>query len=322
MTKEVVSVIIPAFNQADYLRVAIQSALNQTYSELEVLVVDDGSTDHTAQVVLDLIKVDSRLKYLKQDNDKTYGLGARNWGMLNATGEWIALLDQDDLWYPNKIAEQLAAAAFAKNIGCVFCPVDFINKDGITTGSQNDSNLNEYFYSDFLKKNRIYVSSGIFKRHLLAIAGLPNESSGYADWWLWLSISKHTRVIKTNAVLAAYRIQENSFQQEQLRNNRFKFAQDNMLTTLSQFGRVILSQELKAVYRRAVNSQAKLYIRTSYQDLASFNVVSFLKSARMALVLSSGFLGVLKIFLRLILDVPIRAIWALTRQFFGQTKTR
>ncbi len=106
MTGELVSVVIPAYNYGHFIVETVESALRQTYSRLEVIVVDDGSTDDTA---IKLRAFGSRIKYIHQENR---GLSAaRNAGIRAARGEWIALLDADDLWHPDKTSVQLTAAA-------------------------------------------------------------------------------------------------------------------------------------------------------------------------------------------------------------------
>ena len=100
MNAVTVSVVVPAFNQAAYLAQALSSALNQTFNDLEVIVVDDGSTDETRQVCESF--GDPRLRYIYQSNDRTMGIGARNLAILKSRGEWIAVLDQDDCWAPDR----------------------------------------------------------------------------------------------------------------------------------------------------------------------------------------------------------------------------
>src|SRR5690349_8009529 len=100
----VVSVIIPTYNRAYCLEAAIQSALKQTYAGKEIIVVDDGSTDETKSL---LAKYSSNVRILHQSNA---GVGAaRNAGVRAARGEWIAFLDSDDEWIPEKIDVQMRA---------------------------------------------------------------------------------------------------------------------------------------------------------------------------------------------------------------------
>jgi glycosyltransferase involved in cell wall biosynthesis len=109
-----VSVVIAAYNGAQYLPEAIDSALAQTYPKVEVIVVDDGSTDSTAEVVG---AYGARVRYLYQQNAGT--AAARNTGIQSAQGELIALLDQDDRWLPEKLARQVPLFFDEPRVGLV-----------------------------------------------------------------------------------------------------------------------------------------------------------------------------------------------------------
>jgi glycosyltransferase involved in cell wall biosynthesis len=103
-TTPLVSVVLPTFNRAHLLKSALASVLSQTYKNLEIIVVDDASTDDTQQVVA-VIK-DHRLRYIRHVATKG-GSAARNTGILAAIGSYIAFLDDDDEWYPEKVEAQL-----------------------------------------------------------------------------------------------------------------------------------------------------------------------------------------------------------------------
>ncbi len=98
-----VSVILPVYNGEQFVARAIESVLNQTYKELELIVVDDGSSDNSLDVVQSY--ADSRLKVLTKENGGP--ASARNFGIQHCSGEYVALIDQDDLWYPKKLEKQL-----------------------------------------------------------------------------------------------------------------------------------------------------------------------------------------------------------------------
>lgn len=204
-----VSVVIPAYNEAEYLREAVASALAQTFGDLEILVVDDGSTDATAQVCSAFR--DSRLKYIYQANDGTRGIGARNRAMMMATGEWIAPLDQDDRWSPDKLEKQLLCAQQNPNAGVVVCRVRFIDQLGRVTSEQADDLPEGAVFHGVLQRNRYYVASGMFRRSLLSVAGLPDESCGFADWALWAGLTRHAEVAVVHEALADYREHAQSF---------------------------------------------------------------------------------------------------------------
>ena len=103
---ELVSIIMPSYNTATYIRASIESVQNQTYKNWELIIVDDCSTDNTDEVVRPLL-VDQRIRYLK--NDKNSGAAiSRNRALREAKGKWIAFLDSDDLWMPEKLGRQIA----------------------------------------------------------------------------------------------------------------------------------------------------------------------------------------------------------------------
>ena len=117
VTLQRVSVVIPTYNYGHFVAEAVESALKQTYPNLEVIVVDDGSNDDTAER---LRQFGNQIIYIYQQNK---GLSsARNAGIRRATGEWVAFLDADDVWHAEKIAKQLAAVGGDHDIGLIGSP--------------------------------------------------------------------------------------------------------------------------------------------------------------------------------------------------------
>lgn len=115
-----VSVIIPAYNASATVERTISSVVNQTYSNLEVLVVDDGSTDETALLVQSMADADLRIRLLQKSNGGL--VSARNFGIAHASGEFIAPIDADDLWHPEKIAKQVRLMRErGDRVGLVYC---------------------------------------------------------------------------------------------------------------------------------------------------------------------------------------------------------
>ncbi len=225
-----VSVVVPAFNQAAYLRDALASALAQTHSNLEIIVVDDGSTDHTRDVCAALN--DGRIRYVHQANDGTKGIGARNQAMLLAQGDWIALLDQDDLWAPTKIERQLACAARRPESGAVFCRVRFIDGEGRLTGEQRGPLPEGDVFHRMLSGNPYHAVSGMFRRTLLPQVGLPHAHVGLADHALWLSIARRAQVSVLQEPLADYRVHAQGYQEAQRRAGLLRFAHDGWQLTM------------------------------------------------------------------------------------------
>jgi teichuronic acid biosynthesis glycosyltransferase TuaG len=112
-----ISVITPAFNSGNYIAQSIEAVQSQTFTDWELIIVDDGSTDNTKGIVEEFIKSDSRIKYIYQANGKQGK--ARNIAISEANGEYLAFLDSDDLWVPNKLEKQLACI-LEKKVDLVF----------------------------------------------------------------------------------------------------------------------------------------------------------------------------------------------------------
>ncbi len=125
VTDPLVSVILPAYNAARFIGAAIDSVLAQTYSRFELIVVDDGSTDHTASI---LRGYGDRVRYIYQRNARQ--AAARNKGLRHATGELMAFIDADDIWLPQKLEKQVALFRQNPDLGLVYCSLREIDVEG------------------------------------------------------------------------------------------------------------------------------------------------------------------------------------------------
>lgn len=123
----IISVIVPVYNIARYIASTLQSALSQTYRDFEVIVVDDGSTDDTPRIVESFVQSSGgRVCLLRQSN---HGCGAaRNTALDKARGQWIALLDGDDIWQPDKLEKQLTLASRNPRAGLIYCHTEYIDE--------------------------------------------------------------------------------------------------------------------------------------------------------------------------------------------------
>lgn len=126
--EELVSVVVPSYNRAYCLAATVDSALAQTYTNLEVLVVDDGSTDDTADVVARRYRHEPRVRYLRQRNEGVSS--ARNHGLREARGGYVALLDSDDRWFPWKIEAQVRCLEAFPRAGMVWTDMDAVDESG------------------------------------------------------------------------------------------------------------------------------------------------------------------------------------------------
>jgi len=152
-----VSVIIPAYNDAPTIERTISSVLNQTYSNLEVLVVDDGSTDETAVLVRRMADADPRIGLLQKPNGGL--VSARNCGIAHATGEFIAPIDADDLWHPEKIEKQVAVMRDrGDQVGLVYCWSRSIDDHDRVLSDISPCSLRGNVYAALIIRN--FLSSG------------------------------------------------------------------------------------------------------------------------------------------------------------------
>ena len=197
-----ISVIVPCYNQAQYLDECLQSVLDQSYHNWECIIVNDGSPDHTEEVAKKWTEKDFRFKYIDKENG---GLSsARNAGLKEAKGEWILPLDADDR-IGNQYLE-LAEKEFAKNPTIIYCNAEFF---GDKIGAWG---LGEYNYIRMLSGNHIFCSS-FFKKEIVNTVGGYDENikEGREDWDFWLSIlNENSLVVRLDYVGFFYRVKSQS----------------------------------------------------------------------------------------------------------------
>jgi GT2 family glycosyltransferase len=205
-----VSVIIPCYNQGHFLGAAIESCLRQTLRDIEVLVVDDGSTDGTEFVARAAADRDARVKVTSGPNA---GLGAaRNRGLAQAQGQYVNFLDADDLLLPTKLERQLDILESSPDVGLVLCDVQLV--DGNDRPLPGRLRLDRIEHPDGVFE--ALLEAGLFPPHvplvrseLVARAGGFIEDrtlAGHADYLLWLTIAlQGARVATVPESLAAYR---------------------------------------------------------------------------------------------------------------------
>jgi len=201
--KPLVSVVIPTYNGASYIREAVDSALAQKYQPLEVIVVDDGSTDNTEDV---LKPVMGRIRYIKKANGGP--AGARNAGIKEAKGEFIAFLDGDDVWEPHKLTWQMPAFENA-NVGLAYANVSVMDEGGNPLEHTIRLAKSEgLVFEDLFRKNFIPTSTVVARKSCIEKAGYFDENReliSVEDYDLWLKIAANHRVRRVDMVLAKYR---------------------------------------------------------------------------------------------------------------------
>ncbi len=201
-----VSVIIPTYNGGEHLLDAVNSVLQQTLAPLEIIVVDDGSQE---DVLRTLSSVSQRISYIRQDNAGPSA--ARNRGIKAARGEFIAFLDDDDLWHPTKIEAQLRCMSQDPACGLVYSIPDYIDSHGsIVYHTKPEPCPSGYVYYDFLKRNYIYTpSTTLIRASVFEMIGVFDENtSQWEDYDLWMRIAKHYNVLFCSVAIIYYRLSD------------------------------------------------------------------------------------------------------------------
>ena len=211
---ERVSVITPVYNAARFIAGTVESAATQTYKDVEIVLVDDCSKDNSAEIIAKLQKTYPNIVYHKQETNQGAAV-ARNTALNLATGRYVAFLDSDDLWLPDKIERQLA---LMKKENCPFCyaAIDFMDENGnITKGKRNIRETCDYKY--LLHNTIIATSTVVVDRNMMGNFQMPLRRGGqdYATWLMLLRGGAIARGI--NDVLSHYRISSGS-----LSSNKWK----------------------------------------------------------------------------------------------------
>lgn len=202
-----VSIITPSFNSSTFIEQTMQSVLSQTYADWEMLIVDDCSTDNSAAVIRQYSRKDGRIKYLKTEFSSGSPCDPRNIGIKEAQGRYIAFLDSDDMWLPDKLEEQLKLFDDA-NTAIVYSNYEKMSEEG-ERGQRIVTAPSQVSYKELLKGNVIGNLTGIYDTE--KVGKVYCQNIHHEDYVLWLSILKKGYIARnTNAVHALYRVRKQS----------------------------------------------------------------------------------------------------------------
>jgi glycosyltransferase involved in cell wall biosynthesis len=208
-----VSVILPSFNYAQYLPLAVQSVLSQTYSDLELIIIDDCSSDRSREITEECKRLDDRVVTIF--HEKNQGLACtRNTGLRASTGKFIALCDADDIWLPNKLKIQLEHFHDNDQVGIVHSEASIIDGSGSQTGQLFSSLFHlktqvasGNLFGELCGRNFLCVPSVILRREALEYAGGFDESlRSLEDWVCWTMVSRKYLFEYVEEPLVQYRM--------------------------------------------------------------------------------------------------------------------
>uniref|UniRef100_UPI0040481146 glycosyltransferase family 2 protein n=1 Tax=Mariniflexile sp. TaxID=1979402 RepID=UPI0040481146 len=184
MKLNLVSIIVPCYNQAQYLDEALESVLSQTYENWECIIVDDGSPDNTNEIVQKWVEKEARFIYLKKENG---GLSsARNAGISKANGEFILPLDADDKIGADYVTLAIEAFELDTSLKVVYCQAKMFGIEESIVG------LKPFSLYDLSKKNMIFCSALYRKKEWEIVKGYDDRMIyGLEDWEFWIAILKN-----------------------------------------------------------------------------------------------------------------------------------
>jgi glycosyltransferase involved in cell wall biosynthesis len=262
-TSPLVSIVIPTYNYGRFISETVDSALAQSYSPVEVIVVDDGSTDDTRDR---LAGYGDHIRYIHQQNR---GLSAaRNTGIGAARGEFVALLDSDDLWLPDKLERQVAVCIQEPQTGLVATERFAINETGqrldyVAERCSRDG-FCELTMRDLLEFPAFSPSSVLARKDaLLTVGGFDERLKAVEDMHMWVRIAAKFRVLRLNATLTGQRfhLKSMSYQADSMLRNHQQ-ALDELFTGIPQL-------QHQPRWRRV--AEARMYREVAFMRYSSGN---------------------------------------------------
>lgn len=202
MEKELVSVIMPAYNAEKYISFAVESVIKQTYKNWELIVVNDCSFDKTKEIVENYITLDSRIKIVSLVTNQGVA-NARNIALNISNGDYIAFLDSDDIWHEEKINRQLE---YIQNQKVDACCSDYsiINENGVLVKDRKVPK--KIGFKDLLKENTVILSSVLIKKNSIGNVCF-NPNCYHEDYLFWLELLKQNCIfVGLNLDLLCYRV--------------------------------------------------------------------------------------------------------------------
>jgi glycosyltransferase involved in cell wall biosynthesis len=287
MMTPLISIIIPTYNSAELIGAAIDSVLAQTYQNWECIIVDDGSTDNTLKLCNQYIKLDSRVKYLYQENGKQGK--ARNLGISKANGFYLAFLDADDLWLPEKLSVQIVQIQ-KHDVDLVFSDSYVFNDNALNNLSQKMNVLDAILYNKnsmqlFLEINKVPILTVLVKREkVLSVGGFSEnlDIQNVEDYHLWLKLlMTNCMFYSSGRILAKYRIHNTSAtSSDKLSLHKIPFAFYDLIQLYPSYKRQIeneLKVKFKRIYKTKLFTKSELggWIKKNTTYLSKLKMTQF-----------------------------------------------
>jgi glycosyltransferase involved in cell wall biosynthesis len=222
-----VSVIMPCFNHARFLRGSVNGILQQTYTNLELIIVEDCSSDNSWQLIQSLVDSDPRIRVLRHERNQGASR-TRNDALRIARGAFIGFCDADDIWERDKIGIQLNLLNKHPEYDGAYCDAIIVDENGLPTGKR----YSDWFpppkiasgrlFGELVLRNFINMQSVLLRKECVQRVGEFDEGIKWVeDWWYWVRISRDHRLLYSQEPLARYRVHGKSTNVVQKRGYRF-----------------------------------------------------------------------------------------------------
>lgn len=229
-----VSVIITSYNYENYISQTIESVLNQTFSDLEVIIVDDGSKDNSIKVISKYCSKDIRVKLLTHENNQNKGLvKSLKLGISNAIGEYIVFLESDDYIATDYIQKKLDVFSQNQNTGLVLNKIKTFGNNPPRGTKKHLALTNNYWFKNNYSHNVSDVmhlfnciptfSCVMVKKDLFDEINFETPIKAFLDWWLWAQISTKTELYSINEELTYWRMHSDSYVNSSNNINKLNF---------------------------------------------------------------------------------------------------
>jgi len=209
MSQALVSVVMPTYNHAAFIAASMRSVLEQSYGNIELIIIDNYSEDNTQQIIEGF--GDSRILYEKFSN-KGIIAASRNYGISKAKGKYVAFLDSDDLWSKDKLKCQVETLEQEQDFGLAFSSFRAQDSEGTCDGNilgPKNTHLRGYIYDQLLNSNFIVSSSAVVRKSVLDQVGGFDEAKELRcseDFDLWLRIARKYKAVYVPAIQGIYRM--------------------------------------------------------------------------------------------------------------------
>lgn len=250
MAEKLITVVMCTYNGERYLRKQLDSIIAQTYKNIEILVVDDCSKDNTYGILEEYAAEYPFIQINQNRNNLGFNKNFEK-ALLLANGDFIAISDQDDIWYPEKLAKLYSRIG---NKGLVFSNSELIDENDQLTGKRllyNSIEVDSLTYQSILINNFVTGHTVLLKREFLKSA-LPFPSDGYYDWWLGFIAFYCNQITYLDEVLTAYRLHSDSVIQKDVSS----FSKRSSREVLSQYNSTRMQLE-----------QMGLFFKSKYNEL-------------------------------------------------------